>query len=108
MDTTTTSYETRRDPFGWTATATNGKSSGYGKGRTEAEARADADRQLAMAQRAQRVADAARARGDCAMCAVIGEIHGGMGPRHAGSARCRSGSIAAGGEKAHCTCDICF
>lgn len=32
----------------------------------------------------------------------------GVGPSHEGSARCQSGSIASGGTKAHCTCDVCF
>ena len=32
----------------------------------------------------------------------------GMYPSHNGSAMCKSGSIASGGNKAHCTCDVCF
>lgn len=32
----------------------------------------------------------------------------GMYPSHDGSAMCKSGSIASGGNKAHCTCDACF
>ena len=32
----------------------------------------------------------------------------GMFPSHNGSAMCQSGSIASGGHKAHCTCDVCF
>lgn len=31
-----------------------------------------------------------------------------FGPRHDGSKRCESGSIASGGERSHCTCDWCF
>ena len=31
-----------------------------------------------------------------------------FGPSKNGSARCESGSIASGGNKAHCSCDICF
>lgn len=27
---------------------------------------------------------------------------------HSGSKLCRSGSIASGGKRAHCTCDACF
>lgn len=30
------------------------------------------------------------------------------GPRREGSPRCRSGSIAAGGTREYCTCDVCF
>jgi hypothetical protein len=30
------------------------------------------------------------------------------GPAHYGSARCRSGSIAAGGRRAHCSCGACY
>lgn len=29
-------------------------------------------------------------------------------PTHSGSSRCKSGSIASGGNKAHCSCDTCF
>jgi len=29
-------------------------------------------------------------------------------PSHDGSIRCESGSIASGGNKSHCSCDICF
>ena len=32
----------------------------------------------------------------------------GMYPSHNGSKMCESGSIASGGTKDHCTCDICF
>lgn len=32
----------------------------------------------------------------------------GMKPSHNGSKRCESGSIASGGDKDHCSCDICF
>jgi hypothetical protein len=31
-----------------------------------------------------------------------------FGPSHDGSSRCESGSIASGGAKSHCTCDVCF
>jgi len=31
-----------------------------------------------------------------------------VAPRHKGSRFCRSGSIASGGEREHCTCDTCF
>jgi len=30
------------------------------------------------------------------------------GPSHAGSEQCQSGSIASGGTRAHCTCDVCY
>ncbi|MCK5609410.1 hypothetical protein KAR91_46485 [Candidatus Pacearchaeota archaeon] len=32
----------------------------------------------------------------------------GMYPSHNGSVMCESGSIASGGTKSHCTCDMCF
>jgi hypothetical protein len=32
----------------------------------------------------------------------------GKGPSHDGSKLCRSGSIASGGTRPHCSCDICF
>ncbi len=34
--------------------------------------------------------------------------NGDNGPSHDGSVRCESGSIASGGDRAHCTCDVCF
>jgi hypothetical protein len=40
--------------------------------------------------------------GDCGSCLDVD------GPRHAGSSRCESGAIAAGGNRAHCTCDVCY
>jgi len=30
------------------------------------------------------------------------------GPGHIGSMSCRSGSLASGGNRSHCTCDTCF
>lgn len=30
------------------------------------------------------------------------------GPSHFGSQMCKSGSIASGGTKSHCSCDVCF
>lgn len=30
------------------------------------------------------------------------------GPRHDGSRFCESGSIASGGKRAHCSCDVCY
>lgn len=32
----------------------------------------------------------------------------GFGPSHSGSPLCRCGSIASGGDVAHCTCSTCF
>lgn len=32
----------------------------------------------------------------------------GYGPSHDGAQRCRCGSLASGGAKAHCTCSACF
>jgi hypothetical protein len=43
-----------------------------------------------------------RKYGGCEQCLVL------SGPSHRGSSSCRSGSIASGGHKAHCTCDGCF
>lgn len=39
---------------------------------------------------------------DCAQCDQRTPVS------HNGSPRCRSGSIASGGHRAHCTCDTCF
>jgi DNA-damage-inducible protein D len=36
------------------------------------------------------------------------ECVGGNPATHFGSVRCRSGSLASGGEVAHCTCEFCF
>ena len=36
------------------------------------------------------------------------ECKSGTPVDHFGSPRCRSGSIASGGHRAHCTCDTCF
>ena len=36
------------------------------------------------------------------------ECRRGTPVSHNGSARCRSGSIASGGTRAHCTCDTCY
>ena len=41
-------------------------------------------------------------------CLTCAENKGQMAPTHNGSARCQSGSIASGGNRSHCTCDICF
>ena len=32
----------------------------------------------------------------------------GFRPSHNGSRFCKSGSIASGGNRAHCSCDVCF
>ena len=40
----------------------------------------------------------------CAEC----ERHEHGTPDHNGSRACRSGSIASGGTRAHCTCDVCY
>lgn len=39
---------------------------------------------------------------DCAECRQ------GSPVSHNGSPRCQSFSIAAGGHRAHCTCDVCY
>jgi len=42
----------------------------------------------------------------CAICREI--IDGTRHPSHNGSSDCESGSIASGGDKEHCHCDVCF
>jgi len=44
---------------------------------------------------------------ECQTCILIA-ARGGFGPSHDGSEHCESGSIASGGDVAHCTCDVCF
>jgi hypothetical protein len=46
-------------------------------------------------------------RGTCPGCDAVKRA-GGFGPSHNGSARCRSGSIASGGSRAHCSCSVCW
>lgn len=41
-------------------------------------------------------------------CKICENYKTGMKPIHKGSKNCKSGSIASGGKRAHCTCDICF
>jgi len=41
-------------------------------------------------------------------CKTCVKYKGRMAPSHNGSPNCESGSIASGGSKAHCSCDICF
>ena len=38
----------------------------------------------------------------CELCETTPQV------RHFGSPHCESGSLASGGTRAHCTCDICF
>ncbi|KKK66460.1 hypothetical protein LCGC14_2963860, partial [marine sediment metagenome] len=45
-------------------------------------------------------------KSSCASCES--QQGGQMGPTHKGSSFCESGSIASGGNKSHCTCDVCF
>ncbi len=42
----------------------------------------------------------------CKMCDDVKAE--GIGPSHDGSRACRCGSIASGGDRAHCTCRACF
>lgn len=44
---------------------------------------------------------------NCQTCKEIRHNHN-FGPTHFGSRRCESGSLASGGNIAHCTCDVCF
>jgi hypothetical protein len=44
-----------------------------------------------------------KSKSECSTCK-----RGGAGPSHEGSSMCRSGSIASGGHRAHCSCDTCF
>jgi hypothetical protein len=41
---------------------------------------------------------------NCPIC----QIKESLKPSHMGSKNCESGSLASGGNKSHCTCDICF
>lgn len=42
-------------------------------------------------------------------CKTCERQKGKYGPEHNGSSMCLMGSsIAAGGDRAHCTCDFCF
>lgn len=41
-------------------------------------------------------------------CEVCKKYKGQFAPTHNGSQYCNCGSIASGGTKAHCTCDVCF
>lgn len=43
------------------------------------------------------------APGQCQSC----DLRNG-GPQHFGSPICRSGSLAAGGNRSHCSCDACY
>jgi len=47
-------------------------------------------------------------REGCPTCEEIRTKYKGFGPRHDGSPHCESGSIASGGQNAHCSCDFCF
>ncbi len=47
-------------------------------------------------------------KAECQECKYIREKYHGFGPSHDGSRGCESGSIASGGNNAHCTCDTCF
>jgi hypothetical protein len=51
---------------------------------------------------------------ECMISATIPDGQGGirrsvnLRPRKEGSKYCESGSVASGGDKLYCTCDICF
>ncbi len=45
---------------------------------------------------------------ECGGCADEENAGGVAYPSHDGSRYCESGSIASGGQNAHCTCDVCF
>lgn len=57
----------------------------------------------AMKAQAAKKAEHEKKKANCPTCK-----HGGPGPDHDGSPFCRSGSIASGGTKAHCSCDTCY
>ena len=44
-----------------------------------------------------------KGKSECSTCK-----RNGPGPSHEGSPHCKSGSIASGGKKAHCSCDTCY
>ena len=54
------------------------------------------------------VVERSEERAQKAACQQCIEIGTGMGPSHNGSKGCESGSIASGGTRSHCTCDVCF
>lgn len=43
---------------------------------------------------------------DCRSC--VERATDSFAPSHDGSSRCESGSIASGGTRSHCSCDVCF
>ncbi len=45
---------------------------------------------------------------DCKTCRDIHDSRDRFGPSHRGARNCESGSIASGGDRAHCTCDWCW
>ena len=99
---------TSKDVAGtWRASASAAGLTGLGYGRSEAEARTRALASLAGQQRFEAIAVGARQRGECPECAYQRETKD-PGPSHDGSPHCESGSLAAGGTHAHCTCDTCF
>jgi hypothetical protein len=56
----------------------------------------------ALVAKVDKTLDAAAQDGnDCQAC-------GEFGPSHNGASHCKSGSIASGGTRAHCSCDACF
>lgn len=50
---------------------------------------------------------AALIEASCPTCRRVA-TEGGLAPSHDGSPRCQSGSIASGGDYAHCSCGTCF
>lgn len=50
--------------------------------------------------------DAPWAMSACPTCPSY--VAGELAPSHMGSPSCKSGSLASGGNRAHCTCDGCF
>lgn len=44
----------------------------------------------------------------CPECAAQHATGDTFAPSHDGSRHCRSGSLASGGKRSHCSCDACF
>jgi hypothetical protein len=42
----------------------------------------------------------------CSLCPEF--VRGDLAPSHRGSDACESGSLASGGDRTHCSCDVCF
>jgi len=62
-----------------------------------------ASAEAAKKKAAEKHATLEKSKAECPTCK-----RGGPGPSHEGSPHCRSGSLASGGHRAHCSCDTCY